>query len=320
MKDGNISMGSERRWQFTMINSGSRKHPIMGDLTGQRLEIYDQHIVSVNHRSRHNNSSQGSFHTDTASSQSDGAEIEQEKVLVETDEYMKTLILVTGIWVAMSEGFNGKVWFDGDLCSPTTPARSSFAGKLPTTPTRPSHRMEQRYSDITPMDKVLRRGTLLGHQATTAQYSPIDIDHSAAKRSNSTGSTFRRASASSAMRSRFSSPLSSPQTSRSPSPEFMDVATPQVRSSIFIEPETPVAPPVRRGTPFLHFRREHQSSLSVPNPEQAERSAVESNRRKSTPPRFFSGKSDHTTGPTERRGLKQKISRVFSMIKRGDRT
>ncbi|KAF8425922.1 hypothetical protein EV426DRAFT_531324, partial [Tirmania nivea] len=100
----------EKKFQFSMINASTRRHPILATMAGQRIDINDQYSVSTNVCSRPGSPS--GFSRFDAMSTHSHSDYEAGKVLVQTEEHIKTLIVVTGTWITLREGFNGRSWFD----------------------------------------------------------------------------------------------------------------------------------------------------------------------------------------------------------------
>lgn len=310
-KEAKSQLQGEKKFQFSMINANTRRHPILATMAGQRIDINDQYSVSTNVCSRPGSpSGYPSFDTMSTHSHSD---LEAERVLVQTEEHIKTLIIVTGTWVALREGFNGRSWFDESTIA-CTPIRTSVVPKTPiSSPIESSAKGEKRGLDW-PVQKVIRRGTLLGHQATTGTIRPLEESSSIrARRANSTGSTFIRSGF-----SKFGSNGSSPISTRAPSPEPpIKIASTSAapRPSLPAQPATPLPAPVNPTQLQQNIR------LSGPNMQPVDRSLGKESKskpekdrwkRKSLPAR----PSDRAEKEGGKRTLKQKISRVFNILRR----
>jgi len=300
----------EKKFQFSMINASTRRHPILATMAGQRIDINDQYSVSTNVCSRPGSPS--GFSRFDAMSTHSHSDCETEKVLVQTEEHIKTLIVVTGTWITLREGFNGRSWFDESLLA-STPIRSSMTPKTQITPGENSAKGEKRGLDW-PVQKVIRRGTLLGHQVATGTVKPLEEESTSApaRRANSAGSTFKRSAF-----SKRGSTRNSPVSTRAPSPEttirFVSVAgnpdpiLPAQRTTLLSSPLPP------------HLQQNNR--LPVPDVQAVDRSPSKPGkqkldkdrwRRKSMPPR--SGDGAEREG--QKRTLRQKICRVFSILRR----
>ena len=110
----NVPLAEQRRFTFSIINPNSRRHPVIATLNRSSIDVSDQHSVpSLVSRSQSSNSSQ---YRETLAPESPGvrfSETEQPKTaMVETDERLRSLILITGIWVAFREGFSPNFQYD----------------------------------------------------------------------------------------------------------------------------------------------------------------------------------------------------------------
>lgn len=118
--DLSTAASNEFKFTFSILNPNTRRHPIMGTLTQRTLNIPD-HYVSV--------SSSAGKHPPTSpmhSLQDDQSEDEEptpERTTHAIDEDMKTLIQVTGIWVALRQGLSPHFKYN-DLLGCSSPAAS----------------------------------------------------------------------------------------------------------------------------------------------------------------------------------------------------
>lgn len=102
------STSEEKKFNFSILNPSSRRHAIIATLDRQTIEVSDQY----SHPST-SLSSQASS-TPTASSSSVSEELKTPSIKssitargpIEVDETLRTLITITGIWVAFREGFS----------------------------------------------------------------------------------------------------------------------------------------------------------------------------------------------------------------------
>lgn len=136
------STSGASRFTFSVINPNTRQHPVIASMTRKGLTVFDQYSYPAAANSGDEQSPPGS--PSTASSTDRGP--------VNTDEELRTLIVMTGIWVAFMEGWSSRSLVSGDApCgarneSPLSPrGRSSMqlnidgdAGSSPSVPGRPS--------------------------------------------------------------------------------------------------------------------------------------------------------------------------------------
>ena len=100
-----LGYNSDRKFKFTLLNPHARKHPIIGSLTRQAIKISDQYLIPGSSISTPKPSSPTSISSQTNSSFTlhDQNAVSSENSIVDTSEYTRNLMLVTGIWVALAE-------------------------------------------------------------------------------------------------------------------------------------------------------------------------------------------------------------------------
>lgn len=195
----------EKKFNFSMINPNTRRHPIIASMTKQRIDILDQYSTASSSTANlppvspvwSASSSSGAMNHNTET---------PERVLTKTDERMKTLIMITGIWVAFREGWSQNFRYVDSVAtplassSPTTlngnasgSERRSMSLPLTNCETsrsgRPEDSEDSSHNSIG--GKILRRGSqLIPLRTTTTPLTPTsDSDMSLPRRANSTGGT-----------------------------------------------------------------------------------------------------------------------------------
>ncbi|KAI9753884.1 MAG: nucleotidyltransferase [Chaenotheca gracillima] len=96
-----------RKFHFSLLNPQSRRHPILASITPSTLEIHDDPSMPLSAVSRPS-SAESSARTLSLPGESSlsGFTSRTRKPLVQSDEALQTLILITGIWVAFREGWS----------------------------------------------------------------------------------------------------------------------------------------------------------------------------------------------------------------------
>ena len=127
----NLSPAEQRRFIFSIINPDSRRHPVIASLSRSSIDISDQYSVPpVITRSQSLNSSQDHQPSAPESPNVYSNEYGSSKMaMIETDERLRSLIIITGIWVAFMEGFSPNFQYN-------KPASSTVQGVNPA----PSHK------------------------------------------------------------------------------------------------------------------------------------------------------------------------------------
>jgi hypothetical protein len=170
-KDGNRMDEGDRKkspskFNFSTISPNSRRHPVIGTLDKTGLDIYDTYkIPDPSAVTPLSTPQQGSsFLAETMDDETGGNQ------LCETDDRLREIIIMTGIWVAFKEGWSPNFKYDDkdkDIHaiqrSPSlqySPAKSStFGSPVSTPPGSPGPvPLEKRNSFM----GAMRKGSLLG--------------------------------------------------------------------------------------------------------------------------------------------------------------
>ena len=146
----NPPLAEQRRFTFSIINPDSRRHPVIATLSRSSIDVSDQHSVSsvVSHSSSLNPPQ----YDETLASESVGVRFNNTEppktAMVETNERLRSLILVTGIWVAFREGFSPNFHYDKLVASPAPGMSRS-----------PSHKSRSLSLNITNLGKGRTSGS-----------------------------------------------------------------------------------------------------------------------------------------------------------------
>ncbi|KAL2823935.1 hypothetical protein BDW59DRAFT_91322 [Aspergillus cavernicola] len=185
---GSILPEDTRRFTFSVIDPTTRRHPVIASMTRNLLEVYDRYSLP---------STAPSSPTSAMSIISDGSEMDipLDQQVIETDEKLRMLIIITSIWVAFREGWSHNFHYNDSAASTKTARSSSVSKGFPTTaPVNEDDRiLSGRDSDLerqVPTDPNRRVVTW----TSPAQHPPAterSIQYgSLSKRSNSTGAAF----------------------------------------------------------------------------------------------------------------------------------
>lgn len=222
------------KFQFSLVSPESRRHPIIATLGKQTIEINDQyptHSPPVGSRP----ASAGTSHTDSRSSSptasrdtptlasSPSSSIAFERTYAKTPEHIRTLILVSGTWVALREGLattatttttttttntstNALSLDDATPLSPTfsftlSPTCGRFSPTASINNGRHSGSMRSSSCPVpadvieeTPRSRLMRSGTMLAHQATTGTNGHTLYNSSALPKRSASTATRRSSS------------------------------------------------------------------------------------------------------------------------------
>ncbi|KAL2819462.1 hypothetical protein BJX63DRAFT_11126 [Aspergillus granulosus] len=219
-----------RRFTFSVIDPTTRRHPVIASMTRNNLEVYDRYSRP---------STAPSSPTSAMSVISDNSEFDEplDQQVIETDEALRILIIVTGIWVAFREGWSHNFRYNDATPSPKA-ARSASVSKP--TSTGEDDRMiarkdgdQEKQAPTDPNRRAVTWTQTPSHQSSTAdrsmQYGSLS------KRSNSTGAAFiersNRRNSSSNRHSGICSPRQSYDESAEPKPRQNGSSRPEQRKA-----------------------------------------------------------------------------------------
>ncbi|CEO60243.1 hypothetical protein PMG11_04880 [Penicillium brasilianum] len=106
---GTVSSGSQtrddmKRFTFSVIDPNTRRHPVIASMTKNQLEVNDEYSAAVARTT--NGPTTPSSGMSVVSDMSDTeAPVDANDVVI-LDDALRTLIIVTGIWVAFREGWS----------------------------------------------------------------------------------------------------------------------------------------------------------------------------------------------------------------------
>lgn len=103
------STSEEKRFNFSILNPNSRRHAIIATLDRQTIEVLDQYSHPSTSLSSQASSTPTTFSSTAFSEELKTPSIESSikaRDSIEVDDALRTLITITGIWVAFREGFS----------------------------------------------------------------------------------------------------------------------------------------------------------------------------------------------------------------------
>ena len=154
-QNGSAPEPEEAKHTFSLIDPNSRRHPVIACLNNRAMEIYDRYSPPQAQRppkspspsDEPTQSPQDEDSDDTAKS----AHTEPETV--EVDESLRTVIIVSGIWVAFQEGYSnlhsGHRLFTPVTAEPKSPRiNGSRSTSSPTTPIASQREQSSTYQSM----------------------------------------------------------------------------------------------------------------------------------------------------------------------------
>jgi hypothetical protein len=152
----------ERRYQFSILDNVTRRRPILAWMGQQSIDVLDRHPGNTV-----NSPCNSPANTPPASILEVDMSCEDGSQYSEVSEQLREIIVVTGTWVAIREGFaSGGVRPSVDEGSlPTSPVASTFRSRA--TSGTYGIDVDNLVSDEPPNKRLHRQGSLLAHQTTT---------------------------------------------------------------------------------------------------------------------------------------------------------
>ncbi|KXG50852.1 uncharacterized protein PGRI_064240 [Penicillium griseofulvum] len=180
---GTQSREDGKRFTFSVIDPTTRRHPVLASMTRNKLEINDEYSTAI--RTSGTGPTTPSSGMSVVSDASD-AETPLDGSLVNLDDGTRTLIVITGIWVAFREGWSDNFRY-GDPSSSVTKSITSPTSVKYAHPTS-----TQNETDSFPnMDEDGKRCLSISNirRSTTPTVDGTQFGN-LSKRSNSTGAAF----------------------------------------------------------------------------------------------------------------------------------
>lgn len=233
------SLGNEKTFGFSIVNPDCRRHAIIATLTRHSIKIRDRYpvLASISTTSQH--SASPSADPVASGHPSLDVPLPCDQTLIDTDEHLRTLIVVSGIWVAFREGYSQNFKYRDPLSSPRTsrdlnPVNRHRVNAMISCDTggngadildsKDAHTNMRRWRTS---PKSLHRS----RASTSATSWPTFTATSSPRRANSTGTTFlRRASRRTSATARFPPP----DVKQSPGDESLEQPTTSRKASACI--------------------------------------------------------------------------------------
>ncbi|RAK97620.1 uncharacterized protein BO80DRAFT_188286 [Aspergillus ibericus CBS 121593] len=205
-----------KRFTFSVINPNTRRHPVVGTMTRNYLEVYDEFSMPTA-------PGIASSPTSAMSVMSDLSEMEDspDRKVMTTDNELRMLIIVTSIWVAFREGWSHNFTYDDSAMALNSKTMCPSRHSSPTAIRVDSDKFgeqENGHDDGSVLNGSRHRLSTSTHVPSQTTTSDRSTFGSLSRRSNSTGAAFiertnRRASGSNGRLNRHGT-LSSPREQR----------------------------------------------------------------------------------------------------------
>ncbi|MCJ1332287.1 hypothetical protein MMC10_008979 [Thelotrema lepadinum] len=137
---------SDMQFRFALLNPNGRKHPIIGSMDSNAIEVRDQFVIPETPATSPYPSSPPV--PDTAESRQQGSYFQDLQStaggILATSNETRLLMLVTGVWVAITEGWTHYGSFLGDTAESLASQPSQSPQKFRSNSPRPEFRPENR--------------------------------------------------------------------------------------------------------------------------------------------------------------------------------
>lgn len=184
-----VTQEDSKRFTFSVINPNTRRHPVVASMTRNRLEVFDEYSMP---------SSITTQSTSGMSVVSDEADDPLDRNVIAMDDGLRTLIVITSIWVAFREGWSENFTYNDSasalnsktICSPissrlNSPTASTENDWFPDDNDRHPHVVAPNGSRHVTFSNMRS-----SHTAPTLDGSKPMPSEKLNKRSNSTGGNF----------------------------------------------------------------------------------------------------------------------------------
>ena len=182
-----------KRFTFSVIDPSTRRHPVIASLTRNQLEVNDEYSMPTRSGTGPTTPNSG---MSVASDASDGeAPFDSHPVVL--DDGLRTLIIITGIWVAFREGWSDNLRYGDPVSAAGARALMSPASSRHASPTTAKMEIDSfpENEPVSPIKEVTSGAKrCMSMSKIRRSTDPVQADGDAfgslSKRSNSTGAAF----------------------------------------------------------------------------------------------------------------------------------
>ncbi|CAI7645331.1 unnamed protein product [Penicillium glandicola] len=173
-----------KRFTFSVIDPTTRRHPVLASMTRNQLEVNDEYSTAVRSNTGPTTPSSG---MSVVSDASDG-EAPLDGSSVTLDDGLRTLIIITGVWVAFREGWSDSFRYGDPVSSSGTKSTTSPTSVKYASPTTARNETDP-FPDINEDGRGCLSISSVRRSTTQATMDGTQFG-SLSKRSNSTGAAF----------------------------------------------------------------------------------------------------------------------------------
>ncbi|CAP97904.1 hypothetical protein E8E15_011397 [Penicillium rubens] len=181
---GTQSREDGKRFTFSVIDPTTRRHPVLASMTRNQLEVNDEYSAAVRSGTGPTTPSSGMSVVSDASD----ADTPLDGGSVTLDDGLRTLIVITGVWVAFREGWSDNFRYGDAASSSGTKSSMSPTSVKFTSPTTAKNETDSFPDNDEDGKRCLSVSNI--RRSTTPATVDGTKSTSLSKRSNSTGAAF----------------------------------------------------------------------------------------------------------------------------------
>lgn len=181
-----------KRFTFSVIDPTTRRHPVIASMSRNQLEVYDEYSAVARASTGPTTPSSGMSVVSDISDPEEPTDANK----VTLDDELRTLIIVTGIWVAFREGWSPNFNYGDPVSSPTVKSLVSPTSSKHNSPVKAEADDMTDRDELTPMKDAANGGkrcmsiSSVRRSNTTSPAEGSQLSGSLSRRSNSTGAAF----------------------------------------------------------------------------------------------------------------------------------
>lgn len=192
---GGSSTHTASTFKFSLIDTSTRRHPVIACMNRQSIDVYDHYTIPSspqNHSHCADGESIDSAQSELHQRSRDDDQNQPDKAVVETDDALRTMIAVTGIWVAFCEGWSANFRFrTTQVISEGISELSNRRRNSVRQPDSPAVGVISSHQQPEPKHQTIHRaGMLRAFSSSSMPSSPsLDFSSGSRRRTNSTSTT-----------------------------------------------------------------------------------------------------------------------------------
>lgn len=192
---GGNSTHTASTFKFSLIDTSTRRHPVIACMNRQSIDVYDHYTIPSspqNYSHCADGESIDSAQSELYHGSRDDEQNQPDRPLIETDDALRIMIAVTGIWVAFCEGWSANFRFrTTQVISDGISELSNRRRNSVRQPDSPAIGVTSSHQQPEPKQQTIHRvGMLRAFSSSSVPSSPLlDFSTESRRRTNSTSTT-----------------------------------------------------------------------------------------------------------------------------------